>query len=113
MTERRTAPAETTPDPRQVTLAADRGYLEIEWNDGSRDRASAGALRAASRSSGSVRARVDGRATPPPADLTIVAVHPVGRYALNLIFSDGHDRGIYPWGYLREVAGRESAREGN
>ncbi|MEM9682870.1 MAG: DUF971 domain-containing protein [Pseudomonadota bacterium] len=113
MTEQRMGTAEATADPRQVTLAADRGHLEIEWDDGTRDRASAGALRAASRSSGAVRARLDGRAVPPPGDLTIVAVNPIGHYALNLVFSDGHDRGIYPWGYLKEVARQESGREGN
>ena len=28
----------------------------------------------------------------------------VGSYAINIAFSDGHDRGIYPWAYLREIA---------
>ena len=30
-------------------------------------------------------------------DLTITAVEPVGNYAVRLTFSDGHDRGIFPW----------------
>jgi prepilin-type processing-associated H-X9-DG protein len=41
----------------------------------------------------------------PPADLTITGLASVGRYAVNLAFSDGHARGIYPWAYLRELAG--------
>lgn len=24
-------------------------------------------------------------------------------YGVQLVFSDGHDRGIYPWGYLHEL----------
>ncbi|RUW64645.1 gamma-butyrobetaine hydroxylase-like domain-containing protein, partial [Mesorhizobium sp. M4B.F.Ca.ET.049.02.1.2] len=28
----------------------------------------------------------------------------IGSYAIRLVFSDGHDRGIYPWSYLREIA---------
>ena len=30
-------------------------------------------------------------------------VRAVGNYALQLVFSDGHERGIFPWGYLREL----------
>jgi DUF971 family protein len=30
---------------------------------------------------------------------------PVGAYGVQLHFDDGHDRGIYPWDYLRELAG--------
>ena len=28
---------------------------------------------------------------------------PVGRYALNMLFSDGHNTGIYTWKYLYEL----------
>jgi len=31
------------------------------------------------------------------------AIHPVGDKGLNLVFSDGHGRGIFPWAYLREL----------
>ncbi len=37
--------------------------------------------------------------------LTILAVDPVGRYALNLTFSDGHHTGIFSWERLRMLAG--------
>ena len=30
-------------------------------------------------------------------------------YALQLIFSDGHDRGIYPWVWLRELSATAEA----
>lgn len=33
----------------------------------------------------------------------IDAVEPVGNYALKLVFSDGHDSGIYSWAYLHEL----------
>ena len=32
----------------------------------------------------------------------------VGHYALRLSFSDGHDRGIYPWSLLREMSASEA-----
>jgi DUF971 family protein len=36
--------------------------------------------------------------------LTITKVEPIGNYAVRLAFSDGHDRGIFPWAYLNEIA---------
>ena len=30
-------------------------------------------------------------------------IEPVGRYAVRLIFSDGHHTGLYTWPYLREI----------
>ncbi len=38
------------------------------------------------------------------ADVSVVAVIPM-HYGVQLIFSDGHDRGIFPWRYLHELAG--------
>jgi DUF971 family protein len=96
------------PVPQAITLAADRRSLLIDWGEGKAERATAAALREACRSSRSVRTRINGWAVPAPADLTIVDVRPVGRYAITLVFSDGHDRGIYPWRYLKEIS-----RQGN
>jgi DUF971 family protein len=36
-------------------------------------------------------------------NVTINAIEPVGNYALQLFFSDGHDTGIYSWTYLYEL----------
>ena len=33
----------------------------------------------------------------------IKAVEPVGQYAVKLVFDDGHDSGLFTWGYLREL----------
>lgn len=32
--------------------------------------------------------------------VAITAVKPVGNYALQLVFDDGHDTGLYSWSYL-------------
>ncbi len=37
-------------------------------------------------------------------DVTITGVEPVGNYAVKLIFSDGHDSGLYSWDILYEFA---------
>jgi DUF971 family protein len=36
-------------------------------------------------------------------DLRLEGIHPIADKALNLVFSDGHGRGIFPWSYLREL----------
>jgi DUF971 family protein len=36
-------------------------------------------------------------------DVGIRGVEPVGQYAIKLVFSDGHDSGLFSWKYLREL----------
>jgi DUF971 family protein len=38
-----------------------------------------------------------------PADVHPLAIHPVGRYAIQIDWSDGHATGIYPFRRLREL----------
>ena len=35
--------------------------------------------------------------------LTATDIKMVGNYAVRIIFSDGHDTGIYSWEYLRQI----------
>ncbi len=37
------------------------------------------------------------------------AIEPVGHYAVRLVFSDGHDTGLYTWAYLRELGENREA----
>lgn len=37
-------------------------------------------------------------------NVTIENIEPIGQYAIKLIFSDGHNTGIYTWDYLYELA---------
>ena len=37
-------------------------------------------------------------------DVRITGIEPVGNYAVKLIFSDGHDSGLYSWDILHEFA---------
>jgi DUF971 family protein len=37
-------------------------------------------------------------------------VTPVGRYAMNIAWNDGHSSGIYSWDYLREICQCEECR---
>ncbi len=37
-------------------------------------------------------------------DVRITGIEPIGNYAVKLIFSDGHDSGLYSWDILNEFA---------
>ena len=91
--------------PLDLSLAKGGGALEILWEDGASTALTARLLRASCRSAPALRERLEGRQAEPPAGITITGLASVGRYAVNLAFSDGHARGIYPWAYLRELAG--------
>jgi DUF971 family protein len=99
------------PAPLAVDVSADARALELVWEDGSKASLPAAFLRANCRSAPAQRLRLEGREEPPHPDLTITSVVPVGHYAINLAFSDGHARGIYPWAYLRELAARASPEQ--
>lgn len=100
--------------PVEIRLSADRTCLTLVWADGLRQEIGAAALRAGSRSAGAIRARLDGHAAAIPAGLTVSDLALVGRYGLNLGFSDGHDRGIYPWALLKDLGGATAcARSGD
>jgi DUF971 family protein len=42
-------------------------------------------------------------------EVDIVAIEPVGAYAVQPRFSDGHDTGIYSWDYLYELGAERDA----
>lgn len=37
-------------------------------------------------------------------DVRVMSVEPVGQYAVRLVFSDGHDSGLYSWDHLYLLA---------
>lgn len=90
--------------PSEIRIARDRRRLSITWDDGTTVEFPATLLRRRARDAGSVRILADGREPPVATGLTITSAEPIGHYALRLSFSDGHDRGIFPWSYLQELA---------
>jgi len=90
--------------PTEIRVERGRSRLAVTWEDGSTDAFPAPLLREKARDANSVRFAVNGWAVPAAQDLTITAVEPIGNYAVRLAFSDGHDRGIFPWAYLTEIA---------
>jgi DUF971 family protein len=90
--------------PQAVVDHRASGVLELLWPDGSTSRLPHGLLRQRCRCAGCEQQRRQGRAQPAVPDLRIAEIRPVADKALNIVFSDGHGRGIFPWAYLRQVA---------
>jgi DUF971 family protein len=96
------APAQS-PTPTAITLHQKSRLLEIEYSDGKRFRLPCEFLRVFSPSA-EVRGHGPGQEVLQTGkkDIDIVGVEPVGNYAVQLSFSDGHDTGIYSWDLLYE-----------
>jgi DUF971 family protein len=92
--------------PTEISVSRNGSDVAVRWPDGSVSRLAAPLLRANCRSAPALRDRHDGKPAANVSGVSITALEPVGGYGLNVRFSDGHDRGIYPWGYLRELAER-------
>jgi DUF971 family protein len=89
--------------PTQIRVDRERAHLAVAWNDGASTIFPAALLRQRARDAASARRAIDGDSPFDTPEIKIVAVEPVGNYGLRLVFSDGHDRGIFPWDYLAEI----------
>jgi DUF971 family protein len=91
--------------PTSLTLHSASRLLEIEFDDGQSFRLPFEFLRVYSPSA-EVRGHGPGQETLQVGkqEVTINALHPVGHYAVQPEFSDGHTSGIYSWEYLHELA---------
>lgn len=96
--------------PTGIELHQKSRELELIYSDGERVRLSCELLRVFSPS-----AEVQGHGPSQKVlqtgkiNVNIVDIKPVGNYAVQLIFSDGHESGIYSWKYLRELADNQEA----
>jgi DUF971 family protein len=94
----------TTPWPTELRLLKDRKVLAVTFDDGQGFALPAEYLRVHSPSaevqghSPSERRLVAGK-----RDVQILELHPVGNYAVRLVFDDTHSTGIFTWDYLFEL----------
>lgn len=90
--------------PSNITLHRKTKELALSYPGGQCHRLSAEFLRVHSPSA-EVRGHGKGQETLQTGKLhvEIKDLIPVGNYALQLVFSDGHDSGIYSWNYLFEL----------
>lgn len=99
-----TAPDRTTPVPTEIRLRQQSRVMELAFDDGRSFSLSYEFLRVHSPSA-EVRGHGPGQEVLQTGkrDVDIVSVEPVGNYAIQPRFSDGHDTGIYSWEYLYEL----------
>lgn len=86
--------------PETIENHAAQGVLALHWADGRSARVTHARLRAVCPCSECRAQRRAGIDIQEQADVRLAAIEPVGAYALNLAFSDGHRRGIYPFEML-------------
>ncbi|HSM03192.1 MAG TPA: DUF971 domain-containing protein [Longimicrobiales bacterium] len=92
--------------PDQIGPTEDGTRLRIVWRDGEFSEYEPRALRLACPCAGCVEEMTGRPILVPemvPEDVHPTAIHYVGRYALQFIWSDGHSTGIYPFEYLRRL----------
>jgi len=97
---------QSIPPPTEIKYHKRSRELEVRFADGLEGRLSAEYLRVHSPS-----AEVKGHAAGEGLLVTgkeqvgIARIEPVGRYAVRLVFDDGHDTGLYTWAVLYELLG--------
>jgi len=94
----------TTPRPTEIKLHQKSRELEIAFDDDRTFRFSCEFLRVHSPSA-EVRGHGPGQETLQigKKNVEITAIEPVGTYAVKLVFSDGHDTGLYSWDYIHDL----------
>ena len=90
-----------TPAPQSITLHGQSRVLEIGFADGSLFRLPFELMRVYSPSA-EVQGHGPGQEILQTGkrDVELTALEPVGNYAVQPRFSDGHDSGIFSWDYL-------------
>lgn len=87
--------------PTEIRLHQVSNILEVSFDNGHSFKLPAEYLRVYSPSA---EVRGHGNAEPKlvtgKAEVAIVGLEPVGQYAIKIIFSDGHQSGLYGWEYL-------------
>jgi DUF971 family protein len=97
-------PQARRPTPSEIAL--DKGVLAVAWSDGHRTRFPLRLLRERCPCAGCVDEWTGKRTVDPqtiPADIRPLEMTPVGRYAVQIGWSDGHSTGIYSWDLLLKL----------
>ena len=99
-----------TPRPTEIKLHQASRILEVTFDDGKQYRLPCEYLRVFSPSA-EVRGHGPGQEVLQVGkrNVGVTAIEPVGMYAVKLVFSDGHDTGIYSWEYLHELGRKQES----
>lgn len=93
-----------TPWPTELKLDRDNNRLQISFDNNETYDLNAEYLRVMSPSA---ETRGHGQQKKLPLagkeSVQIIDLKSVGNYAVRIVFDDGHQTGLYAWGYLREL----------
>ena len=89
--------------PTHIAVSDAMDCLDLTTAQGEVVHLKASTLRAACKCAHCLRARIDGVFPERFDGIAITEVAPIGGYAVNIGFSDGHARGIYPWAFLLDL----------
>ena len=94
----------SAPPPEAITIHARSRVLELVWADGTSHRVPFELMRVYSPSA-EVAGHGPGQEVLQTGkrEVQITAMNPVGNYAVQPRFSDGHESGIFTWEYLRHL----------
>jgi DUF971 family protein len=99
------------PWPTELRLDRDKRVLTVSFDDGQSFALPAELLRVLSPSaevqghSPEQRVTVAGK-----RNVAIARIEPVGNYAVRIVFTDGHDTGLFVWEYLHELGKHKEER---
>lgn len=101
----------TEPWPTELRLDKEKRILTVSYDDGQSFALPAELLRVLSPSAEVQGHSPDQRVTVPgKKNVGIARIEPVGNYAVRIVFTDGHDTGLYVWEYLRELGEQKDER---
>ena len=103
-----TTSAPLHPPPQNLTVHAKSRVLELAWPDGAHFSIPFELLRIYSPSA-EVQGHGPGQEVLQTGkrEVGITAIAPVGNYAVQPTFSDGHDSGIFTWDYLYHLGAQQ------
>jgi DUF971 family protein len=90
--------------PAEISNDRTERVLTIVWHDGARQQWPHAQLRAHCKCTQCQSRRLlDAAPETPEQESRVDQLRMVGNYGLQLVFDDGHERGIFPWPYLRAL----------
>ncbi|MBU2843951.1 gamma-butyrobetaine hydroxylase-like domain-containing protein [Acidithiobacillus thiooxidans] len=101
--------SDTHPQPLEIRPLMISRKMEIDWADGHTSVLSFEHLRVECPCAECKGHTPDeARVITGKEDVSIVDVLPVGNYAIQIHFSDGHSTGIFTWEYLRRLDAQQA-----
>ncbi len=102
--------SKNSPTPQALTVHAQSRVLEISFSDGASFRIPFELMRVYSPSA-EVQGHGEGQEVLQTGKRTVTlqSLEPVGNYAVQPTFSDGHNTGIFSWDYLYHLGVQEAA----